>query len=291
MKKIISIAVILVSLLTGCTTQPETGDKLNIVTTYYAYQLAASQLGGDFVDVTSIYPPDSDAHSYELSPKQSIALQDADLVIITNQEEDSKIYDILKDRDNLLILESEEEHAAEADDHDEVHSHSHNWLSPDDMSDNIETITERLVELDDGNKATYQSNFTALNTELQTINDEYEAFGTSQTKPIVATHDAYETLTDEYGIKFTTLYGQHHDDEPTTKDILNAVDLVNNNDINTIFVEQDDTTNKVMHQIADETSVDIETIFTLETESSIKSFESITDFYNYNLEMMKLGQQ
>lgn len=283
MKKIISITALLV-LLTGCGAQSTDVDKLNIVTTYYPYQLATSQIGGDFVDVSSIYPPDSEAHSYELTPKQSIEIQDADLVIITNPEEDSKIYDILEDRDNLLILDPE-------DNTKENHSHSHEWLSPQEMLDSTNTITNRLEDLDPTNKLTYQGNGSALTSKLQTISDEYTTFGQEQTKPIVATHDAYGSLADDYGIEFTTLYGAHHDDEPTTKEILDTVDLINNDDINTIFVEQDDISNKVMHQIADEASVDVETMYTLETQSSLKDFKSVTDFYEYNLEMMKLGQE
>lgn len=290
MKKIISITALFILLLTGCNTQSAPTDKLNIVTTYYPYQLATSQIGGDFVDVTSIYPADSEAHSYELKPKQTIALQEADLVIITSPEEDSKIYNILKDNDNLLVLNPSEDGSHE-DEADDGHVHSHAWLSPLEMSDSIETIAERLIELDSTNKVAYQTSTQSLATELQAISDDYTTFGTEQTKPIVATHDAYTALTDDYGIKFKTLYGQHHDDEPTTKEILDTVDLINNDDINTIFVEQDDTSNKIIHQIADETTVDVETIFTLETESSLQSFASITDFYKYNLEMMKLGQK
>lgn len=285
MKKIISIAVLLV-LLTGCGAQSTNVDKLNIVTTYYPYQLAASQIGGDYVNVSSIFPPDSEAHSYELTPKQSIEIQDADLVIITNPEEDSKIYNILEDRNNLLILDPDNNAGAQND-----HSHSHEWMSPLEMIDSVNTITNSLEDLDPTNKLTYQANGGSLTSKLQTINEEYTTFGQEQTKPIIATHDAYESLTDDYGIEFSTLYGAHHDDEPTTKEILDTVDLINKQDINTIFVEQDDISNKVMHQIADEASVDVETMYTLETQSTLKDFKSVTDFYEYNLEMMKLGQE
>lgn len=287
MKRIISITAVLL-LLTGCSSQSaSTQDKLQVITTYYPYQLATEQIGENFIDVSSIYPEDSDAHSYELTPKQSIELQDADLVIITNPDEDNKIYNLLEDKDNLLVLNPEDNHL---DQDEEEHAHSHAWLSPAQMSEDVQTIADRLINLDVTNKLVYQSNVSSLKSSLATISDQYQAFGTEQTKPIVATHDAYEALTDDYGIEFVTLYGQHHDDEPTTKEILDVVDLIKADSIKTIFVEQDDTANKVMRQIADETSANVDTIFTLETKSSLKSFDSITDFYEYNLEMMKSGQ-
>lgn len=287
MKRIISIAALLL-VLTGCSSEStNTEDTLQIITTYYPYQLVTEQIGADYVEVSSIYPEDSDAHSYELTPKQSIEVQDADLVIITNPEEDNKIYNLLEDKDNLLVLDPEDNHF---DQGEEQHSHSHGWLSPAQMSADVQTITDSLVDLDVTNKLTYKSNGSSVISSLVEIDEQYQQFGAEQTKPIIATHDAYEALTEDYGIEFVTLYGQHHDDEPTTKEILDVVDLIRTDDINTIFVEQDDTANKVMRQIADETSTSIETIFTLETHSSLKSFNTISEFYEYNLEMMKLGQ-
>lgn len=287
MKRIISTAALLL-LLTGCSSETEVTDKLEIVTTYYPYQLVTEEIGGDYVEVSSIYPTDSDAHSYELTPKQTIELQDADLVIISNPEEDSKIYSMLEDKDNLLVLENDE-HADEEDETSE-HAHSHTWLSPLHMSDDIDTIASALIDLDNSNKAAYQGAVSTLSSKLASISDEYAEFGQEQTKQIIATHDAYDALDDDYGIEFTTLYGQHHDDEPTTKEVLSVVDLIKEQKIKTIFVEQDDTANSVIRQIADETGANVDTIFTLETESSLKSFDSITDFYEYNLKMMKASQ-
>lgn len=286
MKKLISTTLALSLLLTGCSSDAETTDKLEIVTTYYPYELATEEIGGDFVDVSSVYPADSDAHSYELTPKQTMEIQDADLVIITNPDEDSKIYSILEDKDNLLVLNPEENHTSE-----DEHAHSHAWLSPMEMSDSVTKITNSLIDIDPDNKLNYEANSSTLASNLEAVSDEYTTFGKEQTKPIIATHDAYGALLDDYGIKFTTLYGQHHDDEPTTKEILDVVDLIKEQGINTIFVEQDDTSNTVMRQIADETSSDVETFFTLETESSIKSFSSVTEFYEYNLQMMEMSQE
>lgn len=285
MKKLFSIIAALL-VLTGCQTQADTNtEELDIITTYYPFELIAEEVGGNDVNVESIYPADSEAHSYELTPNQTINLQEADLVIISNPDEDSKIYDILKDSDNLLVLDNEEEH------NDDEHEHSHTWLSPKHALEFTETITDKLIELDEEAEDTFLSNSETLTNNLTELDKDYTQFGESQTKPIVATHDAYSALDEDYGIEFITLYGQHHDDEPTTKEVIATVDTIKEDDINTIFVEQDDTSNKIMRQIADEASVDVETIFTLETQSSIKDFDSVTDFYEYNLQMMELGQE
>lgn len=290
MKKLFSITAALL-VLAGCQTQTNTNsEELNIVTTYYPFELIAEEVGGNNVNVESIYPADSDAHSYELTPNQTINLQEADLVIISNPEEDSKIYDILEDSDNLLVLDEDEEHSHD-EDSEEEHVHSHTWLSPKHALEFTETITDKLIELDGEDEDTFLSNSETLTNNLTELDKDYSHFGETQTKPIVATHDAYSSLYEDYGIEFITLYGQHHDDEPTTKEVLETVDTIKEKDINTIFVEQDDTSNTIMRQIADEASVNVETIFTLETQSSIRDFDSVTDFYKYNLQMMELGQE
>lgn len=288
MKKLFSVVAALL-VLTGCQTQTNTNtEQIDIITTYYPFELITEEIGGGNINVQSIYPADSDAHSYELTPSQTIDLQEADLVIISNPDEDSKVYNMLEDSENLLILD-EDVHNHDAD--SEKHEHSHTWLSPKQAIEFTDTITDKLIELDEGAENTFLSNSETLTKNLTELDSDYTDFGKTQTKPIIATHDAYSSLAEDYGIEFITLYGQHHDDEPTPKEVIKAVDTVKKQDINTIFVEQDDTSNTIMRQIGDEASVSVETIFTLETQSSIRSFDSVADFYKYNLQMMELGQE
>lgn len=292
MKKLLLTSVSLVGLLAGCSnnTNAVDSEKINVITSYYPYQLITEELGGDFVNVESIYPTDSDAHSYEMTPMQTMDLQDADLVIITNVEEDAKIYNSLREDANVVIVDSEEEEHAEDEDEEHIHG-SHSWLSPHRGEEAVSAISDALIDLDATNKLTYTENESKLTSKLEDLDSIYAEFGANQSKPIVATHDAYSALEEDYGIEFITLYGAHHDDEPTTKDVIDAVDTIKELQIKTIFVEQGDKSNPVMRQIADEAAVNVDTLYTLETESSHKSFTSIADFYDYNLKMFELGQE
>lgn len=277
MKKLISIFIFCIA-LTGCSNNTE-DDKIQVITTFYPYQLAANQIGKDAIDVSSIYPEDSEAHSYEMTPKQSIQIQDADLVIITSKQEDSKIYKILEDNPNLLIL----------DEGDNAKAHA--WMSPKQMIGAIKKIENRLIEINKDNEANFTNNANELVSALQKNDQDYSEFAKDYKKPIIATHDAYGALTNDYNMQFDTLFGQHHDDEPTANEISKTIDQIKKYDIKTIFVEQDDISNKILHQIADETGVDVQTLFTLESKSSVKDFNSLSEFYNYNLQMFKLGQE
>ena len=53
--------------------------KLSVYTTVYPLQYFAERIGGNHVDVKSIYPPGADEHTFEPTQKDMIALADSDL--------------------------------------------------------------------------------------------------------------------------------------------------------------------------------------------------------------------
>lgn len=74
--------------LAGCSSSKESvnknnseATKLTVYTTIYPLQDFAKKIGGEFVDVESIYPPNVDAHSFEPSTQDMMKLAEADLFI------------------------------------------------------------------------------------------------------------------------------------------------------------------------------------------------------------------
>lgn len=70
-------------ILTGCSDESDTkatsSDQLTVYTTVYPPQYLTEQIGGKYVDVHSIYPPGSDAHSFEPTQKDMMKIADSDL--------------------------------------------------------------------------------------------------------------------------------------------------------------------------------------------------------------------
>ncbi len=91
MKKFLSLFLlsIVAVILAACggddnaTTDKETTeqstDKLSIYTTVYPLQYFAERIGGEYVDVSSIYPPGANEHTFEPTQKDMMTLADADL--------------------------------------------------------------------------------------------------------------------------------------------------------------------------------------------------------------------
>ncbi|WP_394141576.1 metal ABC transporter solute-binding protein, Zn/Mn family [Cytobacillus oceanisediminis] len=85
-KAIILLALSLVLLLSGCTDEKpakEEGDnnKATVYTTVYPLQYFTERIGGEFIEVETVYPPGSDEHTFEPSQKDMMNLADSDLFI------------------------------------------------------------------------------------------------------------------------------------------------------------------------------------------------------------------
>ena len=53
--------------------------NLSVYTTVYPLQYFAERIGGEHVNVKSIYPPGADEHTFDPTQKDMIALADSDL--------------------------------------------------------------------------------------------------------------------------------------------------------------------------------------------------------------------
>ena len=178
-------------------------DKKTVMTTFYPMYYLASRIGGDAINVEMLLESGQDAHSYESTAKDAVAVQEADLFIYQDDEMEFFVSDLLRivDQAATQVLEStegidllsgdhnheeeehdhEEGHEEEHDhgdehDHEEGHSHEfdpHTWLDPNFYSQQAENVKNALIQLDPANKATYTENAEKLSEELTALNEAF----------------------------------------------------------------------------------------------------------------------
>ncbi|WP_342507888.1 zinc ABC transporter substrate-binding protein [Sporosarcina sp. FSL K6-2383] len=87
-KLFLILSVITLLLLAACGSEESAKEKvkteasedvLSVYTTVYPLQYFTERIGGDAVDVQSIYPPGADEHTFDPTQKDMIALADSDL--------------------------------------------------------------------------------------------------------------------------------------------------------------------------------------------------------------------
>lgn len=141
-KWIPTTALVLSLFLSGCTNtqtikngqEKKENDKLTVYTTIYPLEDFTKKIGGSFVEVKSIYPPNVDAHSFEPSTNDMVKMANSDLFIYTGvgmegfAEKASEFLkkenvNILKAAEGIELIKSTHTHEHEGE---EVHSSEHN---------------------------------------------------------------------------------------------------------------------------------------------------------------------
>lgn len=135
--------LLLSAFLTGCntaTTSTDDENKLTVTTTIFPLEDFTKKIGGEFVNVSSVYPAGVDAHTYEPSTKTMIKIAESDLFIHTGTgleafaekaadslaSEDVKIVEASAGMSLLPSGEHHDEHAHEEEGHeDESHDDEH----------------------------------------------------------------------------------------------------------------------------------------------------------------------
>lgn len=131
----VSIFLPISLMLAGCGNEQTRNKDDNIITVYttvYPLQYFSQRIGGDFVEVNTIYPPGSDEHTYEPTQKDMMNLVDADLFFYIGLGLEgfvNKAKETLKNEDVSLLavgdyVHFEEEHGSSEQEHiDEETAH------------------------------------------------------------------------------------------------------------------------------------------------------------------------
>jgi len=251
-------------------------DKLTIYTTVYPLSYFAQRIGGDFVDVSSIYPAGANEHTFEPTQKDMMKLADANIFFyiglglegfVENAKKTLANEDVTmvatadKVSDEKLAISTghvhaeddhhEHDHAATEEDHDhaeEEHGHDdhehgdidpHVWLSPTISEDLALAIKNALVEKMPAQEATFTQNYEALVKELQDLDQEFKAMADqAQNKTFFVSHAAFGYIAGQYGLTQIPIAGLNSQNEPSQKELTMIVDKANELHIHHILFEQ-----------------------------------------------------
>lgn len=270
------------------------GDGLSVVTSAYALSFLVTRIGGEHVALTDLTTPGADAHGLELSVKQTMLVEGADLVLqipgfqtalddaIASQDGDNVL-----DVSSVITLlpadagsaeeghagESEEEHAEEGDSH-EGHDHGpndpHFWHDPLRMADLGDAIAARLGELSPEHAEEFTSAAATVREELEQLDAELtSAFEevTDERRTFITSHAAYTYLADRYDLHQVGISGIDPETEPSPQRLLALETVVRDEEVTTIFFEAT-ASPKVAQTLADNLGIDSAELDNLETQQS-----------------------
>lgn len=293
--------------LTACsdntTTTSKNPNALTVYTTVYPLTYFTERIGGNKVNVKSVYPAGSDEHTFDPTQQDMMALADADLFFYIGLGLEGFVKSAQKTlaNENVTMIAtanavSDEElkgnHEHEEESHEE-HDHGeidpHLWISPQLSKELAVSIKESLIEKDPKHEETYAQNFEKLVSELDELDHAYKEMAeNSVNKTFFVSHAAFGYLASTYGLEQVAVAGLNSQDEPSQKELTDIIEDAKEKNITTILFEQNVSSNlaKViqneigaqaltMHNLGVLTQQDIdqkETYFTL-MEQNLKTLQ------------------
>jgi len=303
-------------------TTEQSTDKLSIYTTVYPLQYFAEHIGGEYVDVSSIYPPGANEHTFEPTQKDMMTLADADMFFYIGLGLEGfveKAKNTLANENVKLVATAD--HVSEeklhistghvhAEDEEDDHGHeeeasdllidhsghghdSHVWLSPVISQDLAAVIKDELVAAMPEQEALFTENYEALVAELEELHAKFESMAaqTAQ-KTFFVSHAAFGYIAGHYGFSQVPVAGLNSQSEPSQKELTKIVDLAKKENIQYIFFEQNVSSN-LTEVIQNEVGADSLILHNLSvlTTDDIKNGETYFTLMEKNMEALKTALQ
>ncbi|MGH3544608.1 MAG: metal ABC transporter substrate-binding protein [Mycobacteriales bacterium] len=270
MRKKFSSLAVLIGLavgLTGCGIGNDTDGRLDLVAGFYPMAYISEHVGAEFVDVTTLAPPNTEPHDLELTQKQLTRVADAELAVYLDGFQpslDEAVSSHNKDRgfdaaavaplldgytpatpvspatpatskpDRNDPIDTERNTLAE----DGKGKDPHVWLSPIRLADVVQGLAKRFSEIEpiDGKK--FNRNAAKLRGRLQALDIEIAAgLENCQSRTIVVSHNAFGYFAERYNLQQIAITGLSPAVEPSQKRLAEVSRIAKLSNVNTVFTE------------------------------------------------------
>ena len=220
----------------------------------------ATQVGGDQIELTGILQPGADPHVYEPVPADSIAFEQADLILYNGYNLEPNLIRLLNAAgvnarqfavgEVVPPLDLETGNSAVPD--------PHVWGDVSNAAPMVEAIRDQLIELAPDQEALFTQNAAAYIDELNQLHTWIEAQTATippDQRQLVTTHDAFQYYARAYGLTVVgTLIGLSTEEQPSARTVQELVTSIRGLGVPAIFAET--TINpQLITTVANETGV------------------------------------
>lgn len=232
-------------LLVGCTANRDNveSDKPQVVSTSTIIADLTEKVGGDEIEHQGILEPGADPHVYEPTPKDSVALEQADLILYNGFNLEPGIIKMINSTgikankyavgEVVKPLNFEYQGQQEPD--------PHVWGDVQNAIAMTKAIRDRLIKLSPEDAAEFKANAEELITELQRVDrwiSQQIATIPPAKRKLVTTHDAFQYFTRAYGLDMAgTLIGISTEEQPSAQTVKNLANEIRKMQIPAIFAE------------------------------------------------------
>ncbi len=277
-----SMVLLLPIMLIGCGSQEnksiEENGKVEVTVSISPIKEFTELIGGDKIDVTSLVPDNAEPHDIDLKPRDFEKLTKSKLFIYNGLGMEDWLDEVKEQisEDKIKYVDtSENGNAIKTDGKIDPHQ----WLSLKEAINQCNNIKIALSEVDPNNKDYYEENYEKVKNDFEELYNEYlPKFQSLEHKNFVTSHEAFGYLCRDFALKQQALNDLFGEGELTAKKIEDLVKYCDDNGVNTIFSEEEDS-QKEAQTLANEINGEVKPLYTLETKVEGKSY----------LEVMKIN--
>ncbi len=284
--------------LVGCGSDGSSGGSgeaatIAVVASFYPLAFVVAQVGGNRVAVTNLTPAGAEPHDLELTPQDTAAVQDAELVVYLagfSPALDEAIDSVGADS-TLDVAVSARLDLEEGDEHDRGGVDPHFWLDPTRLADVADAVAVRMGELDSDHSAEFAENAASLRIDLEALDGEF-AVGLSacDSTDIVTSHEAFGYLAERYGLHQVGIAGLSPEEEPSPAKLAEVTQFVKDQNVTTIYYETL-VDPAIASTVAAETGATTAVLDPIEGLSGDSAGSDYFEVMRSNLESLQTGQR
>lgn len=301
MKRILILLAAVICLLGACAPQNKEGeDSISIVCTNFPPYDFARNIAGDNASVKLLVPPGSDTHSYDPTPKDIIAVSNADIFIYGGGESDEWANEILEAASSKpgsiiamtdLVNTFSEELKEGMEGEQEEGADEHVWTSPKNAQVICVSIADALCKADEKNAQLYRSNLAEYCARLEELDTELRDIVASAKRKTLVFGDRFpfRYLTEEYGIDYYAAFpGCAEMTEPSAKTVSFLIDKVKAEKIPVVLYTEF-SNHKICDTIAEATGAKTRMLHSCHnlTKQEFESGEGYIELMQKNTEVIK----
>ncbi|MGV1098654.1 metal ABC transporter solute-binding protein, Zn/Mn family [Thiovibrio sp. JS02] len=200
-----------------------------------------SRIGGPHVRSHVMVKAGQDPHTFEPKPRQVQELAGASLYFTSGLPFETQIGAKLRDRKNLVIVDTTAGIAKVTIEDDHHHGHEeetdpHVWLSPGALAIMAENIGKALCDKDPGNQAVYRENLASLLAEIARCDSRIrKLLAPHAGRTFYVFHPAFGYFAREYGLrqKAVEVGGK----SPSPKQLAALIHQAKSEEVKIIFVQ------------------------------------------------------
>lgn len=301
---LLMIAVWLIS-AAGCRQTPAVpaDGKLRVVATTTIVADIVRQVGGDYVNVTSLVPIGVDEHEYQPSPQDIARVSDAGMIfenglgleqfldpLVKNAGGDTQVISV---SEGIIPLQFTTADGVPVTAEGQDGGDPHVWMNPENVKVWVKNIQAALSVQDPAHETEYNSNAqTVLDslTELDSwINDQVNQIPAKE-RMIVTDHLLFGYFADRYGFQQVgaVIPSYSSSAEPSAKDIAALENAIRQYGVKAIFVGEFVNTT-LAQRVAEDTSIQLIKIYTGSLSPNDGPAATYQDYMRYNVNQIVHG--